>query len=299
MWVLAMGVFTGLLLPELAALARPMLAAMIAGILFIAMLRVEWSEVFASLSRPALVVTSCLWILVASPLIAWWVANALGLPSPVIVAIVLATALPPLFSAPALALLLGMNGALVLVMTVLCMFIAPFTVVMFAAAVADVALEIRPLELMLRLSALIGGCTIAAIAVRRSAGGKRVRSWSGKLDTIAVAMLLIVSVAIMDNVAARIAHDPTHVAFLIVVSVVLNVVLQALGAIALWPAGGRAALAIGFASGNRSLALLLAVLPASTHPDVLLFFAVGQFPIYILPAVLTPVYRRLVARTAS
>ena len=38
---------------------------------------------------------------------------------------------------------------------------------------------------------------------------------------------------------------------------------------------------------------LIAVLPATTHPDTLFFFVIGQIPMYVLPAVLAPVYRRL------
>jgi BASS family bile acid:Na+ symporter len=41
------------------------------------------------------------------------------------------------------------------------------------------------------------------------------------------------------------------------------------------------------------MGLLLAVLPAATHPDILLYFAIGQLPMYLLPALLTPLYRRL------
>ena len=40
------------------------------------------------------------------------------------------------------------------------------------------------------------------------------------------------------------------------------------------------------------MGLLLAVLPADSPPDVLLFFALAQLPIYILPAMLGPAYRR-------
>ena len=44
------------------------------------------------------------------------------------------------------------------------------------------------------------------------------------------------------------------------------------------------------------MGLLLAVLPADAAPDTILYFAVGQFPIYILPAALAGFYRRLSRR---
>ena len=61
-------------------------------------------------------------------------------------------------------------------------------------------------------------------------------------------------------------------------------------------AGRRAALSAGFISGTRNLAIILAVLPVSVDPDLPLFFAVGQFPIYIMPIILKPVFRRLLDR---
>jgi hypothetical protein len=43
---------------------------------------------------------------------------------------------------------------------------------------------------------------------------------------------------------------------------------------------------------SRHAATVLAVLPADSPPDVLLFFVLAQLPIYILTAVLGPAYRR-------
>jgi BASS family bile acid:Na+ symporter len=41
------------------------------------------------------------------------------------------------------------------------------------------------------------------------------------------------------------------------------------------------------------MGLLLAAVPASADFDVVLFFAVAQLPMYMLPALLLPLYRRL------
>jgi hypothetical protein len=55
----------------------------------------------------------------------------------------------------------------------------------------------------------------------------------------------------------------------------------------------RLALAAGLLAGNRNQALFLAVLPATADPGVLLFFALGQVPMFLSPFLLRPVYRRL------
>jgi BASS family bile acid:Na+ symporter len=41
------------------------------------------------------------------------------------------------------------------------------------------------------------------------------------------------------------------------------------------------------------MALFLAVLPAATDQRILLFFALGQFPLFLTPFLLRPVYQWL------
>jgi BASS family bile acid:Na+ symporter len=42
------------------------------------------------------------------------------------------------------------------------------------------------------------------------------------------------------------------------------------------------------------MAILLGALPSAINHDILLFLAVAQFPIYMTPALLKPIVRRLV-----
>jgi BASS family bile acid:Na+ symporter len=42
------------------------------------------------------------------------------------------------------------------------------------------------------------------------------------------------------------------------------------------------------------MGLLLAALPAGVDPDIALFFALAQIPMYVLPALIRPLVRRLV-----
>jgi len=52
-------------------------------------------------------------------------------------------------------------------------------------------------------------------------------------------------------------------------------------------------LSASFASGNRNLAILIAVLLPAIDPDTMLYFVVGQFPIYLMPAVWRQLAKRL------
>ena len=62
-----------------------------------------------------------------------------------------------------------------------------------------------------------------------------------------------------------------------------------------WKWGPTTAATFGFSNGNRNMALVLGALAGNVPPDTWLFFAVAQFPIYLLPMALKPVYERLLA----
>ena len=67
----------------------------------------------------------------------------------------------------------------------------------------------------------------------------------------------------------------------------------AMALLALPFADRRMALTAGYCSGGRHNALLMAVLPATADPDIFLFIAAVQVPLYFTPALLQPLYRRL------
>jgi len=56
------------------------------------------------------------------------------------------------------------------------------------------------------------------------------------------------------------------------------------------------AFAILFASGTAFFLLVMVALADKADFDVVVFFAMAQIPMYMLPALLRPVYRRLLAR---
>ena len=46
-------------------------------------------------------------------------------------------------------------------------------------------------------------------------------------------------------------------------------------------------------SGNRNMSIFLAVLPATADPRITLFFGLCQFPLFLSPFLLRPLYRRM------
>jgi BASS family bile acid:Na+ symporter len=97
----------------------------------------------------------------------------------------------------------------------------------------------------------------------------------------------------MDGMLARLLADPAWVLGGLLLAFAAAAALNLLTAGLMWWAGRRVALAAGLLSGNRNMALYLAVLPATTDPDLLLFFALCQFPLFLSPFLLKPLYARI------
>jgi BASS family bile acid:Na+ symporter len=290
--VLAVGIFVGLVLPDLAGLMRPLLPPAVAGLLFLALLRIDWRELSWHLSRPLTGALLCAWFLFAVPLLVWSAVAVFGVDSGLATALTLAAACPPIVSGPAMALLLRLDAPLMLVSVVSASLLAPFTIVVVSTYLIGVDLNLDALALFSRLAILIGGCVLAALTARRFLGRVRLARGNNFFDMVSVLLLLTFAIAIMDGVTDLVAQDPWHVLRFVIAAFAANILLQLLGTGAALSLGRRSALTVGFASGNRNMGLLLAVLPAESAPDVLLFFAAAQLPIYVLPAVLGPAYRR-------
>ena len=85
--------------------------------------------------------------------------------------------------------------------------------------------------------------------------------------------------------------DPLFVIYCVAISFIANIGLQMIGAASFFWLGWRGAISMALPSGNRNMGLLLSVLGSSAAPESALYFAIGQLPIYMLPAILAPVYR--------
>ena len=206
--VLAVGVFVGLLLPDLAGWMRPLLPPAVAGLLFLALLRIDWRGLTRHLSRPLTGALLCAWFLIATPVLVWLAVESIDVDRGLAIALILAAACPPIVSGPSMALLLRLDAPLMLVSVVSASLLAPFTVVAVSSYLIGVELRIDALELFLRLAFLIGGCVLAALIVRRLLGQARLARWKDRFDAASVLLLLIFAVAIMDGVADLAAQEP-------------------------------------------------------------------------------------------
>jgi len=292
-WVLFGGVFIGLLAPGLAALCRPLLAPAVVVLLLAALLRVEWRNLADYARRPLLAAVLTAWLMVGSPLVVWLMLPLFGPPEALGAALVLMAAAPPILAATAISLMLGLDAALALVTGLISTLLTPLTLPPLALVLLGIELEIGVGEFMLRLGLVVGGAFLGAALIRRLAGPAWLVRHGPAIDGVVVATMLIFAVAIMDGVTATLVARPGTVALWLAAAFLANPLLQAVGALLFAWLGWRGALTVGLLSGNCNMGLLLAALPPHADFDIALFFAVAQLPMYMLPAMILPLYRKL------
>lgn len=292
-WFLAGGLFIGLLVPALAALLRPLLSGFIFLLTAATFLGIDWQELARHARRPGLMALILAWTLLVSPIVTALVARVAGLPAPLAQALVLWAASPPLISVPAIALLLGLDGALALLVMVASTFLMPFTLPPLVLGLIGLKLGIGILPLMRNLVLFIGGAALVAAALRYFAGTERLRRHAVELSGLSVLILILFAIAIMDGVRELIVARPQQVAGYALCALLASLALQALGFLAFAWLPRLAALTVALIAGNNNMAVVWANLGSAATPELMLFFAAVQLPIYVLPAALRPVYRRL------
>lgn len=293
---LFVGVFIGLALPGLADLFRPLLAPSVVMLLFAALLRVDWTAMSGYIRRPAVVVLLTVWLLLFCPLLTWFLLGFVPAPQSLNTAVVLMAAAPPILGSASIAMILKLDGALVVVGALLATLLTPLTVPPLALLLLGLELDIGLTDFMLRLGLVVVIAFTGAVIVRRFVTPSDLAARAELLDGIVVTIMLIFAIAIMAGVTDAAFERPQTVILWTLTAFIANPVLQFIGTLAFSWLGLRRALSIGLLSGNCNMGLMLAALPPERDADVLLFFAIAQLPMYMLPIAMVPLYKRLLNR---
>jgi BASS family bile acid:Na+ symporter len=292
---LAFGVLIGLALPGLAAAARPLLMPALLVPFTIALLRLDWRHLHGYVRRPGLVAIVTAWLLGASPLLMWLVLAVTPLPHALEYALVLMAASSPVTMCATISVILGLDTALAVIAVIVATALMPFTLPAIALPLLGLALDIDLRTFILRLALMVGVAFAVALAARRFVGPERLARGAYALDAAAVISLLVFAVAIMDGVTAAALDRPGYVLGTVAAAFGANLALQLAGTLAFLKLGVRRALTIGLLTGNCNMGIILVALADKADFDTVMFFALGQIPMYMLPALLRPVYRRVLA----
>lgn len=287
------GVFAGVVVPPLAALLKPLLLPAILLPFLAALLKLEPAALLRQARQPALVLGLVVWSLIGSPLVVALVVTALGL-EPGLAALVVATAAcSPLMATPALAMLLGLDVTLALLVVVPATALMPFTVPPMALWLAGLTLDLEATALALRLAVLVLGSALVAFAIRRWLGPSRLAKAAPVIDGLAVLGFVVFAVGVMDGFTLTALDRPGLVAANVVAVFALNIGLQGLTVLCLLRhVALRTALTAGLLAGNNNFGLVLASVVDTAPSTMLVYVAAAQFPIYLLPIVQRRLYPR-------
>jgi BASS family bile acid:Na+ symporter len=298
----AVSIFLGLALPQLAATFKPFVPEAIFALLILAFLRVEPSALRAYFTRPTLIIMATLWMMVVNPVVLGALFLMLGLDASLPglhVALVLQASAAPIMSAPAFAALMGLDAALSLATLMLCILVTPLTAPLFVYLFAGTALAVSPPALGLKLFLLLGGSAAIAWAIRRVGGNAWVQAQRERVDGLSVITLFIFAIAVMDGVAALLLQRPWFVLALVALCFVIAFGMMAVTTLVFLRAGRARAFALGLSAANRNMGLMLAAMGGALPHLTWLYMGLAQFPIYLMPQMLLPLARRIAETPSS
>jgi hypothetical protein len=293
--VAAASIFVGLAVPGLAAVCKPYLGEAIVVMLTLAFLRVDPGELLRHFTRPGLIAAATVWAMLVVPVILGLVFMAFGVNQSMpglYFMLVLQMSAPGLMSSPALAALLGLDVALTLATLIVSTAITPLTASLFTHMFLGTALT-SPLGFGFRLFLIIAGCAAAGAVIRFMAGPSFIEAQRERIDGLSVLAMFIFAVAAMDGVTDHFRANPLLVIELTALAFALALAMIVLTALVFLRVGRARAFAIGLIAGNRNIGLMLAATGFAVPDIAWLYFAVAQFPIYLLPHLLKPLAKRL------
>lgn len=291
--LLALGIFGGVLSPSLAAVFHGFITPNVLCMMTLVLLRVDLPGTIGHLRRPAGVAMVIVFQLLLSPVLAWMATAALGFDPAIAAGVVIFASGCAATSSPAFARMVGLDPELALIVSLATTVLVPFTAPPLALWLMGIDLAISPAAFTARLLTVVGLPMLLSLVLRRVIGPDRLPRYGDAVDGLLVWIVVFYGFAVMDGFAARAAADPDWVLQAIAAAFAADYGLNLVTTLALLPFGKRFAATAGLMSGNRNMALFLAVLPAATDPRIALFFGLCQFPLFLSPFLLRPVYRRL------
>ena len=293
-WILPAGLALGLAWQELAAIARPILPVTVFAMLTLLLTRLDIPETMSHIRRPRLIIAALIWAVVIVPALLYLVLAVWPVSDGLHLALIIYGSSPPNFATSALAWILGLNGNLATIFTLGAITLHPIATPLLTEAFSVAPAQLTAFELAARLAGLIGAAAIASAVFRRFLPPERRRQAEPAFDAANVIIMLIFAVALMDGIPARIIAQPVYAMQLIALCFALHFVLNAASYL-LWRcfAGIQSAATLAYCIGGRNIAIAMSVLGTSAPDDAWLFFAMLQFPVYVLPMLMRPIYRKL------
>jgi bile acid:Na+ symporter, BASS family len=285
----AVSIFLGLAIPGAAAFARPLLGLCIFVFTMLTFLRADFRIIRRILRRPGRLALACLWLIGAPATLIGTSLALIGrgaLDEGMVLGLAIIAAAPPILSGPSVAALIGIEPSLLFSATVITTLLSPIVSPLLADLVAGAAVPLDPSALAFRLALFIGSATAVALAGRWIIGQERLVAHHRSMDGAGVICYFVFAVAAMDGVTDAILTRPRVVATFLAVAFAVSFGCLALSWACLrWMSPGDR-LMFGYGAGHRNMGVLIATLGTAVPETTFLFFALAQFPIYLMPQII-------------
>lgn len=264
-------------------------------LLLFSYLRTDPAAFIRYVRAPKLTIIAALWVMVVVPLLFGIAYTAMGLHEsmPALYTIlILQIATTPITSSAAFAALMGFDVAFSLVTLIITNAMSPFTTVAFSYLFLGSSL-FSPFDLGVKLFLFFALSGAIAYAIRRVAGWEWLERQKEPLDGLNVIAVFIFAIAAMESVPRNVVADPAFAIELFVLVILVSCLLIGLSMLIFARAGLDRSAPIALLSAFRNIGLVMATLGSSLPDLAWFYFAMAQFPIYLLPALLQPLAKRL------
>jgi arsenite transporter len=292
--VMVLGLLAGLTLPQLAAVLKPWLPEMVAGLLFLTAFRIGAPRALGGLRDGLSSLKAVVILQMALPLLALGCFYALGLlATPLAAAIILMLSAPSLTGAPNITLLLGHAPEPAFRLMILGTALMPLTVLpvlLLLPALGDLQ---QVMVASLRLTVTIAVTVCLAFACRHWFMRNLQESTATAVDGLTILALAVIVIGLMAALGPALNSAPWRVAQWMLVALVANFALQyACFRWLMWRGATPLAVPTAVVAGNRNFALFLIALPASTTDPLLIFLGCYQVPMYLTALVMHRIYAK-------
>ena len=290
--IMPIGVVVGLLFPSLTQLTRPMAESIVIFMLIVSIYRLNPNSIKEKLHDFKIIGVGILWLLLLMPVITFMIGYLIGIPSGLLAVITAWSACPPLVSMPGLAILIGLDGAVALLVMIGGTLLFTVSLPIILSALVGQNIGLNPLSMALELFSIVSISFLIGQGLRWSVGITRAHASEGAADGILVISMALFAVTIMGGLHEAWANEPERLPLFVSVAVIISASAQVFNAIIFQRLNRRTGGAIALASGSRNLALLIPIASGTFAEDLWIFIAVIQIPIYFLPIISKPLYQK-------
>jgi len=295
-YFMAGSVLVGLAVPSLAEMVRPWVVPVSIATVMISVLRLEPSRLRQALGRPLFIILVGLVALLVLPILTALAAVLFNASPWMATGLVLASAVPPLSSATAFAILIRIDVAIVTAVSLPATLASPATVWAVTLMIPEIEEGVDVSTLVLRLSGVIAGAFTLAFTMRRFLGAEAVRKAAVPLDAAMVALIMTIGTGVMHDVGLVLREDPAGWIAILVLTWALNLLSCSLAVGMFWPAGRDHALAAELTASVKNMVMMVAAVLGAVDASIALVVITAQLPMSLTPLIIGPVFAFLYRR---